>query len=144
METSKIDFAFFWTFLEFLWILQVTGQNFKKVKNLFALRSLELFWFHTNALGFYSKVPARMRSNLRGPRRRRGVRRRQCGTGAVNKWYGASIRHTTDLLVEVARPEMLPASGGSESVAARPPRPEVRRGAGRCEAMCCGTNFKGS
>jgi hypothetical protein len=55
METSKIDFAFFWTFLEFLWILQVTGQNFKKVKNLFALRSLELFWFHTNALGFYSK-----------------------------------------------------------------------------------------
>jgi hypothetical protein len=64
--------------------------------------------------------------------------------GQANKWYGASIGHTTDLLVEVARLETSPTSGGGESVAARPPRPEVWPGAGRCEAMCCDTSFKGS
>jgi hypothetical protein len=56
-------------------------QNTNKRKNLFALRSLEFFEFHNNTLDFYSKVPARVQSAYRDPRRRMGARRRRWVTG---------------------------------------------------------------
>jgi hypothetical protein len=136
-ETNKIGFAFFWFFLEFLHILQVTGQGTHKGKKLFTHRSLETFkpsQLCPRANNPYNQVPDVPGEFAAG----------DVEPGQVNKWYGASIGHTTDLLVEVVRPETSSTSGGGESVAARPPRPEVRQGAGRCEAMCCGTSFKGS
>jgi hypothetical protein len=45
----------------------------------------------------------------------------------MNKQHRASIELTTNRLVVVVRPVVDPASGGSETVAAWPPRLELRR-----------------
>jgi hypothetical protein len=41
-ESNKIEFAFFWTFYNFLCILQVSAKHMYYLRNWFSLRSLEL------------------------------------------------------------------------------------------------------
>jgi hypothetical protein len=47
--------------------------------------------------------------------------------GGDDKRHRASIELTTNRLVVAARPAVAPASGGGETVAAQPPRLELRQ-----------------
>jgi hypothetical protein len=95
-EHSKIKFAIFGFFYDFILNLQVSAITHKGVKIHFAKDPLELFESHKATLAFRTQNPTRMKSQHRGPG---GAGELAAGEGSpelAHKRHGTAIELITE------------------------------------------------
>jgi hypothetical protein len=89
-ESSKIQFAIFRIFYDFLENLQQSAKSFYYWSYPFATGPLTFLIPYNHTLTSSSRVPVLSQSVHRGPRRRKGARRRRgaAGPGQQARWGG--------------------------------------------------------